>query len=207
MRRFVARQNLQRFQDLLRSETNPAERAQLQRLIEETRTELRYLERIWTWSWPEADIPDGVGDVLHETLDGLLDQLGADLGSLQGLDPSSGALRLLWQRGLDAHAVERLATAHTSDPAGWGSAARDGSPVIIEDVETGPCPAEARAWARSQGVRSLHGLPVTDGEGAPLGVFSAHYRAPRPYSDKERRLSQTALPMVAALLGALPRKP
>lgn len=38
MRRFVARQNLQRFQDLLRSETNPAERAQLERLIEETRT-------------------------------------------------------------------------------------------------------------------------------------------------------------------------
>lgn len=203
MRRFVARQNLQRFQDLLRSETNPAERAQLERLIEETRTELRYLERIWTWSWPEAEIPEAVGDVLQETLEDLLDRLGADLGSLQGVDSASGQLRLIWQRGFDPETVNRLGDVHTSDPAGWSSAVRDGAPFIVEDAEAGPCPPQARVWASSQGVRAIHGLPVTDGRGEPVGVFSAHYRKPRPYGDHEVRLARPAFRTVVALVPAL----
>lgn len=203
MRRFVARQNLQRFQDLLRSETNPAEREQLERLIEETRTELRYLERIWTWSWPEAEIPEAVADVLQETLEDLLDRLGADLGSLQGVDSASGQLRLIWQRGFDPETVNRLGDARTSDPAGWASAVRDGAPFIIEDAEAGPCPPEARVWARSQGVRAIHSLPVTDGRGEPVGVFSAHYRAPRRYGDHEARLVRPAFRNVVALVPAL----
>ncbi|WP_374512802.1 GAF domain-containing protein [Brevundimonas sp.] len=200
MRRFIARQNLQRFEDLLRFETNPAGREQLTRLIEETRTELRYLERIWPWSWPEAGIPDAVGDVLEETLDDLLDRLGADLGSLQGVDRAGAALRLLWHRGFDAETVSRLEKVPANDPSGWASAASDGSPFIVEDVEAGPCPPAARDWARARGIRSIHSLPVTDGRGLTVGIFSAHFRAPRSYGEHEGRLARTAFGTVIALL-------
>lgn len=173
MRRFVARQNLQRFQHLLRSEENPAECAQLERLIEEARTDLRYLERIWTWSWPGVEIAEAAGEVLQETLDDLLDRLEADLGVLQGVDRTDGALRLIWQRGFDADAVSRLADVRTCDPAGWASVLQDGTPFVVEDAQTGPCPREARVWARSHDIRAIHALPVTDGRGEPVGIFSA----------------------------------
>jgi len=125
--------------------------------------------------------------LLPELLSSAMTLVGADLGHVQLLDPSSGTLRLVAHAGFDADFVARFAVVEDLSTA-CGRAASWGRQVMIPDVEDDDEFAPHRASATAQGFRSVLSTPLRDYQGRIVGVVSVHWRRRRHPSPRELRL-------------------
>lgn len=145
-------------------------------------------------AWPTELDPGrvrgrGSHAVLLAAVDAAIRLGGADMGDAQLLDPACGVLRLDAQRGFHEPFLEYFATVRAGENA-CGAALRDGRPVIVEDVESGPLFAgtPAREVMLDAGSRAVYSTPLIAPSGRALGMLSVHYRRRHRPSDVDVRV-------------------
>ena len=125
--------------------------------------------------------------LLPKILDGALSLMGADLGNVQLLDPTSGVLNIVTQSGFGSEFVEYF-TAVDDDHSACGRAARHGAQTVIADVTTDAGFAPHREIAAAAGFRAVQSTPLTDSAGRLIGMVSTHSRLPGPPSGRDLRI-------------------
>jgi PAS domain S-box-containing protein len=129
---------------------------------------------------------------LAEVLDAAVEIGDADFGNIQLIDPGTGDLRIVAQRGFPQWWVDHWNLVGRGKGA-CGAASARGERVIVEDVEKSPIfvGAPELEIQRKAGVRALQSTPLITRSGRPLGMFSTHYR--KPYRPDERTARQLDL--------------
>lgn len=133
-----------------------------------------------------------VATELQPLLEGVLDAtmalLNADFGNIQLYDPTSGALKIVAQRGFKQDFLDYFDSLHEGT-ASCGAALKLGERVIVEDVETDPVFAPHLEIVASAGYRAVQSTPLFSRSGEPLGMLSTHFREPHRPSDRELRVT------------------
>jgi signal transduction histidine kinase/CheY-like chemotaxis protein len=125
---------------------------------------------------------------LPEQLQAILECFVAAHGSTRGFvalyDSSLRALVVHARAGFDDSAIRALG----SVPPGMGACGRAFSErrrVVVMDIEMEPAFERYRAFAREQGIRAVHSLPLVAGSGEVMGAISVHFAEPRFPSERE----------------------
>ncbi|HZC25326.1 MAG TPA: GAF domain-containing sensor histidine kinase, partial [Candidatus Binatia bacterium] len=163
--------------------------AQLEReLREHAEAEAEGLAKMneWGWRlWRSRDLIEG----LNETLGAVIALLGADKGVLQLLDPHSGVLTIVAQRGFEQDFLDFFREVTAETDSSCGRALRKNERFIVEDVELDGPFAPYRPVMRSAGIRSVVSIPLIVADGSVLGILSAHFaRVHSPTEQDLRRL-------------------
>ncbi|MGA7616326.1 MAG: response regulator [Thermoanaerobaculia bacterium] len=115
------------------------------------------------------------------------------LGNVQILDPRDHSLRIIAQRGFGRDFLEHFKSVSAFDGSACGRALRNGSTILIDDVESDPEFAEHRAIAASSGFRSVQSTPLVTSSDRCVGVLSTHFARPGHLrSSQLHQLGQTA---------------
>jgi PAS domain S-box-containing protein len=129
-----------------------------------------------------------VHPTLEEILDATMELLNADFGNVQLLDRSTGALRIVAQRGFRQDFLDYFDRVHEGT-ASCGLALQRRERVIVEDVWTDPAFEAHREIVASAGYRAVQSTPLFSRSGEPLGMISTHFLAPHRPSERELRLT------------------
>ncbi|HEY7259980.1 MAG TPA: anti-sigma factor antagonist [Trebonia sp.] len=124
---------------------------------------------------------------------------GADKGNAQLVDPATGALRIVAQRGFERPFLEFFETVHGEESA-CGTALVAATPVWVTDVARSPIFAGTPALVvmLGAGARAVASVPVCAPDGGDvLAMISVHCGKPTVWT--ERRREQLAA--VAAVTG------
>ena len=111
--------------------------------------------------------------------------LGADRGTMQLLDDTRGALRIMAQRGFTQDFLDGFRDVSAQDDSTCGRALRLGERIVVEDIETDAPFAPMRPMIRAAGYRAVQSTPLIGRDGMPLGVISTHFKAVHRPSDQE----------------------
>lgn len=117
--------------------------------------------------------------VLGEVVEAAKTIAGADFGNIQLLDPKTGDLQIVAQRGFPLWWLDHW-NAVSKGKGACGTALERGERVIVEDVERSPIFAgtpELDIQLRA-GVRAVQSTPLLSRTGTLLGMFSTHYKTP-----------------------------
>lgn len=128
-----------------------------------------------------AFISEQEPDTLYaQLLDAAMALMRADAASVQILEPRSNRLRLSAARHFHADSAAFWEWVDARSETSCGQALRDGSRVVITDLEAAPALAgtpDLAAYRRS-GLRAVQSTPLVGRDGAPLGMISTHWRRP-----------------------------
>ena len=140
------------------------------------------------------------------SVDSAITATGARFGNVQALDPDTGVLEIVAQRGFRREFLDLFAGVRADEPSACGRALREGRRVVVEDVGTESSYAPYRSAAREAGYRSVQSTPLRAEDGEVVGVLSTHYLEPwRP--SEEQLLALDLLAAEAAELVAALRAP
>ncbi|HEX5313936.1 MAG TPA: HWE histidine kinase domain-containing protein, partial [Gammaproteobacteria bacterium] len=111
----------------------------------------------------------------------------ADFASIQSLDPGSGELRLLAQRGFIPGAAEFWMRVGPDGASTCAQALRSGRRVVVGDVEAEVSVAGSPDLElyRRTGIRALQSTPLVARGGRLLGMLSTHWGEPHWPSEDE----------------------
>lgn len=124
---------------------------------------------------------------------------GADKGNAQLLDPATGALRIVAQRGFERPFLEFFETVDGEESA-CGTALMAGAPVWVSDVARSPIFAGSPALIvmLGAGARAVASVPVREPDGGDvLAMISVHCGKPTVWTERHRE----QLAAVAAVTG------
>jgi PAS domain S-box-containing protein len=121
---------------------------------------------------------DGLEQALQILLEGVIDATHADFGNVQLVDPQTGALKIIAQRGFGAEFLEFFSAAD-GDLGACGDAKKSKSRVIVENVADDPIFAEVstKGVMERAGVAAVQSTPLFGRSGEFLGIVSTHFRA------------------------------
>jgi GAF domain-containing protein len=140
--------------------------------------------------------PVRLDELLVTALDGAMDLIGADCGTVQLVDPQTSELRIACQRGFGEDVVRHVAVVDALDAAlGRPSTRRD--QAVIADVAVDRSFAPHRAAAAAAGVRAVQATPLIDRAGDLRGVLSTHFHRPHRPAPHELRLVAAYAGLVA----------
>lgn len=126
---------------------------------------------------------------LFAMLGAVIEMLGADKGNVQLVDSERGVLEIAAHCGFQQDFLDFFREVSTKDVSACARGFSSKERVIIEDSETDALFEPLRPVARAAGYRAVISTPLIDIDGKPLGMVSAHFRAPhRPSPDALRRL-------------------
>jgi PAS domain S-box-containing protein len=130
-----------------------------------------------------------LNQVLAEILKTAIAISGADMGNMQLLDPATGELQIVAQRGFPHWWVDYW-DAYSHRQGACGMALERGERVIIEDVEKSPIFLDTPALdiQRRAGVRAIQSTPLLSRSGQILGMLSTHYRMPLRPEERAHRV-------------------
>jgi PAS domain S-box-containing protein len=157
-----------------------AEQSLQQKLAIETKTMTSFYDAALRL-WNANDLQEG----LEQALDGAMDLLDADMGSIQLLDRGDAVLRMVAQRSFNEDFVNFFAEISAAHETACGRALRAGGPIVVEDTELDPGPAEIRALRNATGYRAVVSVPLMNSGGTLFGMLSAHFRQPHRPSASE----------------------
>ena len=122
--------------------------------------------------------------VCNETVDEAIRAGGADMANMQLLNPASGALHIVAERGFGRPFLDFFETVY-DDESACGTALLAGRPVWVPEVETSPIfrGTPALDAMLEAGSRAVASLPVHDQDGRVIAMVSAHYRQPTGWTD------------------------
>lgn len=139
----------------------------------------------------EASAPVRAGSalptLLPDILDGAMTLTGAQFGTIQIMDPATGALRLVTHSGFDAEFIEYFAVVD-DDSSACGRAAANRVQTVIPDVQVDPAFAPHRRIAAASDFRAVQSTPLVDHDGRTVGVLSTHFRRVHRPSAAQLRL-------------------
>lgn len=183
MWRFVLKENIRRFQSLMRLADSDEQRDTLVQLLKEAELELDELEDAST---PEITKRDAV---LKSLADRAIDQAmalsGAQFASLQILDEAREHLIILAQRNLRAKFLHHLAQMRPGDGSACGRCLADKAVAAIGDVNSDPEFEPHRDAASEAGFRSVAAFPLEDASGQLIAVVSTYFEVPQSFSDHD----------------------
>lgn len=205
MRRFVLKQNIERFEQMLRVARTPQDHAQIEALLAEARSEHARLMHVWTWSCPHLNISAETGATAQQMLDEVARILGAKLASLQFWDAEDQCFYLIAHQ-FDEASAKRFAVVKGGQGTVSEAVLAAQGPVIVDDVEQDNAFAAVLDWTRSVGVRSVHTTPCYGPSQNFLGTFSTHYAKPRSLTSHERELNAEYAARFGALFAGIRRK-
>ncbi|HXJ35590.1 MAG TPA: PAS domain-containing protein, partial [Candidatus Eisenbacteria bacterium] len=127
--------------------------------------------------------------LLADTLDVAISATRADFGNVQLINPLSGTLEIVAQKGFQADFLDYFAATHVGQAA-CGTAMSERMRVVVEDIEIDPVFREPqlRAVMRAAGVRAVQSTPLIDRSGTVFGVLSTHFRTPHRPTEPELHL-------------------
>ena len=125
---------------------------------------------------------------------------GADTGNAQLVDPASGALRIVAQRGFRRPFLDFFETVHDEESA-CGTALAAGKPVWVPEVARSPIFAgtPAQDVMLDAGSRAVASMPVRADDGTVIAMISVHYHQPTHWTERQGQ----QLAAVAAMTGQL----
>jgi PAS domain S-box-containing protein len=166
-----------------------------ERLVEDVAA-LRRLHEISTKSFARSDIVTLLGEIL----DAAITVTGTDMGNVQLLDPATGDLKIVVQRGFAKPFLNFFNTVHNG-MAACGTAMKNGKRAIVENVESDPLlDDESRKVMLAAGALSVQSTPFITRSGHLLGMFSTHYCAPRSFDERNLRLLDMLAQQAADLI-------
>ncbi|MGQ0522936.1 MAG: GAF domain-containing protein [Betaproteobacteria bacterium] len=138
---------------------------------------------------------------LQEALDAAISLQGADKGNIQLVD-SSGALRIVAQRGFERDFLEHFACVRLDGYSICARSFRTASPLVITDVNEDAAFAPDIAIAKSAGFRGVQSIPLVNSSGSVIGMLSVHYRSPLPTTQwRIESLHESAIRIATLLSG------
>lgn len=117
--------------------------------------------------------------VLTEIVDAAIALSGADFGNIQLIDPSSGDLRIMAQRGFPGWWLE-FWNSVAKGKGSCGTALERGERVIVENVGQSPIFAGTPALEiqLKAGIGAVQSTPLVTRSGRPVGMLSTHWKTP-----------------------------
>jgi GAF domain-containing protein len=136
---------------------------------------------------PDDPAPANVMRILDSGIEVAMRIAHADRSTAQLLDPSTGELRIVAQRGFNSAFLEYIDVV-TDTESVCGTALRLGRPVWVSDVARSSMLADTPALDAllDAGVRALAVVPIKCDSGLIAGL-SLHHRAPAEWSAEQRR--------------------
>ena len=139
-------------------------------------------------------------DLVADTLDAAMLATGAPLGNVQLVNPASGALEIVAQRGFGKEFLDFFALVHFHGSA-CAAALRDRGPVLVSDVATDAnYNDESRAVMLRAGARAVVSTPLLTTTGMVIGVASTLYPEPTRTSMEARALATRCARRAGALI-------
>jgi signal transduction histidine kinase len=133
----------------------------------------------------------GSGDasvLFEEILSAAIEIMGADAGTIQLLDPTSGLLTFLASRGIDPMMLAQFAQVDAASGSSCGVAlARGERAFVLFDDPDVPDPDGALKLHLDSGLHCAQSTPLLSRAGQPLGMFSTHWRERRELTERELR--------------------
>ena len=127
--------------------------------------------------------------------------VGADMGSLQILDPYANNLRIAAQVGFSRRFLDFFDIVEHHQCA-CGMALSLGQRVIVDDLANDPVfrGNAAREIILDEGVRAVQSIPLRTSSGEIVGVLSTHFRIAKPPRQKLFEITDSFLQEVAELI-------
>ncbi|HUO53668.1 MAG TPA: chemotaxis protein CheB [Rhodoblastus sp.] len=126
----------------------------------------------------------------NEFLTAMMTLLESDFGSIQLLDKDRRVLRIVAHHGFNRGFLDHFALVDASRGSASGMALARGEQVAIGDVEMEPAFAESLGEARAAGFRAVISTPLRTTSGREIGMLTLHFRQPRTFSERDRRLAR-----------------
>lgn len=158
------------------------------RILEHSAADLRAMRRLNEIGTRCARDGDDRDSCLKEILSVAIDISGADKGSIQLVDPSSGLLHLTTDSGFDPSFVEFFNDGQQSSACNM--AVETQQRVIVEDVRQSALFVgnPSLGAMKKAGVRAVQSTPLVSSAGKVLGVISTHFTTTRRPTEQEMRL-------------------
>ena len=113
---------------------------------------------------------------------------GAPRGSLQLLDPRSGALKIVAQHGHGESFLKFFASVQYNAPITAAAAMRAKIRIVVEDVTKSEIYDQRMVEVLlDAGVRAVQATPLIDADGQVFGVIATHFAEPHRPQDNELR--------------------
>jgi GAF domain-containing protein len=120
---------------------------------------------------------------------------GADMGNLQLVDSTTGALRIVSSHGFRAPFLSFFAEVRVDDASACGAALNQGHRIIVSDVSRSEIfsGTDGGEILRYAGVRAVQSTPLFDRAGCLFGMISTHWASPWAPSDNDLSLLDKVL--------------
>jgi PAS domain S-box-containing protein len=134
--------------------------------------------------WQAQDLSAGLNKMLVATVE----LLGGDMGNIQLLDTTKGALVIAAQKGFQQPFLDVFKEVSADDGSACGRALRTGERIIVEDIDADEGFAPYRAAAHAAGYRAVQSTPLIGRHGKRLGMLSTHFRNVHRSTEHELQL-------------------
>jgi len=142
-----------------------------------------------------ADVPE----LCNQILDGLVETLGFDLGTIRLYDPKTDSLNLIASHGIEEGGTAEVV--QLDDPNYLvARTARTKSPLFTEDIDKSPESKERMARARELGVHALIFWPIVGSEDDLLSVINIAAKSSKPLEEEQRTVFATIAGMFSTIL-------
>jgi len=194
--RFVAEANIQRYRRILADAPGEIIRGQVETLLNEEQARLA-AGQVAQWNAQLA--------IFAELLDEAVAVTGADLGNLQVVDPATGALRIVANRGFDVSFLNFFAVVRNDGDSACGAALKHAGCVMVPDVDQSPIFAGKPSGQvlRAAGIRAVQSTPILGRTDSLIGMISTHWYAACMPSDYQQKRLDLMIPSVAAAIEAV----
>lgn len=148
----------------------------------------------------QADDADALYEMVVDTAAGIM---RSDMASMQVVDESESALRLLAWRGFGPEFGEILSFVNGADAkTAYSLAMQRGERVIVPDVETADflVGTEALESFRKTRIRAVQSTPLISRDGQVIGMVSTHWREPHQPNERELRMLDVLARQAADLI-------
>lgn len=183
MWRFVLRENIIRFQALLKMAKPGDQQETLRQLLREAELELDELEKASTPEIAKRD--DWLDAIANRAVDQAMALAHAQFASLQIHDERREHLLILAQKNHRAKYLNHLEQVKPGDGSACGRCLLEEAPVAVEDVNSDAAFEPHRKAANEAGFRAVQALPVRDASGDLLAVLSIYFESPQRLSPEK----------------------
>lgn len=152
---------------------------------------------------PSSLFSSNLNSALSQMVARAIEIVGADMGSVQVLDPYANNLRIAAQVGFSRRFLDFFDTVEHHQCA-CGMALSLGQRVIVDDLANDPIfrGTAAREIILDEGVRAVQSIPLRTLSGQLVGVLSTHFRIAKPPRQKLFEITDSFVQEVAELIRA-----